>query len=143
MQASSLDLDLHVTPSADSHFAWVRTRLAGDRTFMAWLRTAASFIGFGFTIFEFFSRLDTSPGKLRAAQQSAVLGLVLIAAGVTALAIALMQYTHGMHNLGDRRFVAIADPHPPRSPAVFLAAVLIVVGIIAFASIVVRAYVMR
>src|ERR1700750_365804 len=57
--------DLHTTPNAgrfevrvtaDSHFAWVRTRLSLERTMMSWLRTAVSLIGFGFAIGQCFER---------------------------------------------------------------------------------------
>ena len=37
-----------VRASASDHFAWIRTRLALERTIMAWLRTAVALIGFGF-----------------------------------------------------------------------------------------------
>ena len=37
-----------VRATAESHFAWLRTRLAVERTMMAYLRTAVSLIGFGF-----------------------------------------------------------------------------------------------
>jgi hypothetical protein len=49
--------DLHAAPSAArfevrataaDHFAWIRTRLALERTIMSWLRTAVALIGFGF-----------------------------------------------------------------------------------------------
>src|SRR5262249_43401590 len=42
-----------VRVTADSHFAWLRTRLAVERTLMSWLRTAVALIGFGFTIVQF------------------------------------------------------------------------------------------
>ena len=44
--------------TADSHMAWLRTRLSVERTMMAWLRTAVSLIGFGFVIVQFFERLE-------------------------------------------------------------------------------------
>ena len=31
--------------TSDSHFAWIRTRLALERTPMAWVRTAVALIG--------------------------------------------------------------------------------------------------
>ena len=40
--------EVHMT--SDSHFGWVRTRLAVERTMMSWIRTSVSMIGFGFTI---------------------------------------------------------------------------------------------
>jgi putative membrane protein len=48
--------DTHVT--AESHFSWLRTRLSVERTLMSWVRTATALIGFGFTIVQFFERLN-------------------------------------------------------------------------------------
>ena len=54
--------DAHAAPSparfevraaAADHFAWLRTRLALERTIMAWLRTAVALIGFGFAIVQY------------------------------------------------------------------------------------------
>ena len=42
-----------VRVSADSHFAWIRTRLAVENTMLAYLRTSVSLIGFGFAIVQF------------------------------------------------------------------------------------------
>ena len=55
MQASA------ATATADSHFAWLRTRLALERTMMAWQRTAVSLIGFGFAIVQFFEHFNRCP----------------------------------------------------------------------------------
>jgi putative membrane protein len=49
---------LEVGATASNHFAWLRTRLALERTLMAWVRTGSSLIGFGFTIVTFFDRLQ-------------------------------------------------------------------------------------
>lgn len=54
-----------VRVTADSHFAWLRTRLAVERTMMSWLRTAVSLIGFGFAIVQFFERLEQMSDILR------------------------------------------------------------------------------
>jgi putative membrane protein len=48
-----------VRPTSDSHFAWLRTRLALERTLMSWVRTSVALIGFGFTIVQFFERLHS------------------------------------------------------------------------------------
>ena len=48
-----------VKPTSDSHFAWIRTRLSADSTLMGWMRLATTLIGFGFTIVQFFDRLET------------------------------------------------------------------------------------
>ena len=51
-----------VRVTVDSHFAWLRTRASVERTLMSWIRTAVSLIGFGFTIVEFFRRMEELPG---------------------------------------------------------------------------------
>ena len=51
-----------VRASASDHFAWVRTRLALERTIMAWLRTAVALIGFGFAIVQYLEHLEQTPG---------------------------------------------------------------------------------
>ena len=51
-----------VTPNVGNHFAFIRTRLALERTMMAWVRTAVALIGFGFTIVQFFERLAGMEG---------------------------------------------------------------------------------
>ena len=51
-----------------SHFAWLNTRLALESTMMAWVRTATTLIGFGFTIVQFFERLNNMEGVAPAAQ---------------------------------------------------------------------------
>jgi putative membrane protein len=49
-----------VRVTADSHFAWVRTRLSLERTMMSWLRTAVALIGFGFAIVQYFAHCSRS-----------------------------------------------------------------------------------
>ena len=50
-----------VRATAADHFAWVRTRLALERTMMAWQRTAVALIGFGFAIVQYFNHLAADP----------------------------------------------------------------------------------
>lgn len=47
-----------VRASASDHFAWVRTRLALERTIMSWLRTAVALIGIGFAIVQYINHLQ-------------------------------------------------------------------------------------
>jgi putative membrane protein len=47
-----------IPPQRESPFSWLRTRLSTERTLMSWVRTAAAFVGFGFTIFQFFEQLN-------------------------------------------------------------------------------------
>ena len=50
-----------VRATSDSHFSWLRTRFAVERTMMAYQRTAVSLIGFGFAIVQFFQNFHQMP----------------------------------------------------------------------------------
>jgi len=60
-QASIPPDRFHAEANVQAHFAWLRTRLAAERTMMAYMRTAVSLIGFGFAIFQFFYRAQQAP----------------------------------------------------------------------------------
>lgn len=115
--------------------------MAAERTFMAWLRTAASLIGFGFTIVQFFSKLGQIEGAKPAMRPHAprTLGLMLIGAGVLGLAFALHQFRVVIRHLDGPAYAGIKDGHPPASPAVVVAVILLVIGVFAFVAIVMRA----
>src|SRR5215471_17324724 len=90
----SLDHRFEVKVSAESHFAWIRTRLSVERTLMSWVRTATALIGFGFTIVQFFERMQDMQGVTPALRPQAprYLGLALILAGIVSLALSVWQY---------------------------------------------------
>jgi putative membrane protein len=124
-------------PSVSNHFAWLRTRLALDRSFMAWIRTAISLIGFGFTITQFFTHLREMGGSATrpiAVEAPRDLGLTLIAAGVGALAVSAWQYRDGIKYLWSAPFRGIAgvEKSPIRTPVFLAAMVLIAIGMAAF-----------
>jgi putative membrane protein len=131
---------LEAKPTPESHFAWLRTWLAAERTFMAWLRTAAAMIGFGFTIVEFFERFSEMKGvtPARMARAPHDLGLMLIGVGVLALAIAMWQYHRITNELEDEAFKVIAQPRPRASPSMLLGISLLAIGLFAFAAIAIR-----
>jgi putative membrane protein len=76
-----------------------RTRLAHERTLMAWVRTSTSLITFGFTIYKFFEYLRESkqvgpdPGFVGARG----FALVMISVGLTALALATVEHRRNLH----------------------------------------------
>jgi len=132
-----------VTPTASSHFAWLRTRLALERTLMAWARTSVALIGFGFTIVQFFERLQSSntanlPVLLPEAPRD--FGLALIGSGILALVISVWQYHRGLNYLWGDQFRAIAgiEEQPLITPLFAVAIILILVGIFAFVTVLFR-----
>ncbi|HEX4772378.1 MAG TPA: DUF202 domain-containing protein [Bryobacteraceae bacterium] len=79
-----------------------RTVLGAERTLMAWIRTANSMIGFGFTIYKFFQYMpeQIASGNVRRPQAPRNLGLTLIALGTLALAAAAWQHWHLLGTIG-------------------------------------------
>jgi putative membrane protein len=140
-QATAERFQVRVT--ADSHFAWFRTRLALERTMMAWVRTATALIGFGFTIVQFFERLSSMEGVAPAMRPAAAryVGLVLIGAGVAALVISVMQYRAAIRYLwhGDFAQIAGVGKAPSDTPVYFIAIGLTLVGVFAFLAVFFRA----
>jgi putative membrane protein len=131
-----------VRPTASDHFAWIRTRLSIERTLMAWVRTAVSLIGFGFTIVQFFDRMQDLPGAAPARFPGAprYLGLMLITCGIAALVISTRQYVAGLRYMRSGSFALIAayDKEPALSPIIAVCIALIGVGLFAFFAVILR-----
>ena len=132
----------NVRTVAETHFAWLRTRLAIERTIMAWVRTAVSLIAFGFTIVQFFDRMQDFPGSAPARFPDAprYLGLALIACGIASLAISAWQYQWSVNYLWGEDYAKIAGMKEKRgiSPILGVIAVLALVGLFAFFSVLLR-----
>ena len=103
-----------------------RTRLAHERTLMAWVRTAASLISFGFTIYKFF---DFEAGRTAAAQGTNHMlsprqyGMIMIAIGIVSLALATVQHYR------DSRRMRNLYGEGERSVALLVAVIVSVMGI--------------
>ena len=127
-----------VRVTSDSHFAWLRTRLAVERTMMAYMRTAVALIGFGFTIFQFLQRIQAVPGRAVHFPRAAwYLSLSLIFCGVAAAVASLFEYRRLISYLRSGGFSAIAGvaSMQKRTPLYAITGVLIVIGIFAFFSV--------
>jgi putative membrane protein len=122
--------------------AWLRTRLALERTTMAWLRTAVALIGFGFAIVQYINHLQQIPGARHAYLPSApeYLGRALISCGVLALVISIWQYRWSIRYLSGEPFEPIAGVtnEGMKTPVLAVAILLICVGLFAFFAVLLR-----
>ena len=129
-------------PSVANHFAWMRTRLAIERTLMSWVRTCTALIGFGFTIVQFFQRLASTPGVAEAARPQAprYLGLALIGAGILGLLISIAQYRRLIAYLNGNfaEIAKVPDSVASKTPLQAVALALVLIGIFAFCAILFR-----
>jgi len=69
---------------------------------MAWIRTALSMIGFGFSIYKFFQYLpeEIATGNIKRPQAPRNLGMSLIALGTLALSAAAWQHRNFLNEIG-------------------------------------------
>jgi putative membrane protein len=128
-----------VRVTADSHFAWLRTRLSVERTMMSWVRTAVSLIGFGFAIEQFFQRLQQTPGTQPVYLPDApkYLGVALISCGVLALVISIWQYRWTSRYLSSGPFASVAGLKEGgiQSPIIAVAVLLTCIGLFALGAV--------
>ena len=131
-----------VRATADSHMAWLRTRLSLERTMMSWARTAVSLIGFGFAIVQFLERLEQMPGARPALHPAApqYVGLSLIATGILALLVSIWQYLWTVRYLWSETFAPVAGltPEGKKSPIIVVALLLVLIGTFAFFAVLLR-----
>ena len=124
------------------HFAWLRTRLALERTLGAWIRTAAGLIGFGFAIVQFFEHFNRMEGVTspRDPHLARYLGLLLIGVGTFALSVAIWQYWGVVRYLRSETFQPYAGIPGMRRlfPSLMVAVLLSVIGALAFFIILMR-----
>jgi putative membrane protein len=111
---------------------------------MSWVRTAVSLIGFGFTIVQFFDRMQDLPGIAPAHFPNAprYLGLTLILCGIVALVISVWEYHWALRYLwsGDFAVVAGATKEGKKTPLFAVAIALILIGLFAFFSVLLRRF---
>ena len=103
--------------------------MAYERTLMAWIRTATSMIGFGFTIYKFFEGRPANPSAILTSRDFAIL---MIGFGLIALMLATIQ-----HIVEIRSIVGLTS-RKRRSIALALSILLALLGTIAFVAAVFR-----
>ena len=139
--------DANIELSANrTSMSFERTAMASDRTLMAMVRTSLALIGFGFTIFQFFHRLNddylggqlptTAPRRFGAAL--IVLGMLLLVLGIAKH----VRETRARRARRERLYGQglIRHVEPVRLSSVLaVAALLFAVGLFAFISVAFRA----
>jgi inner membrane protein YidH len=118
-----------------------RTRMSADRTLMSVIRTSLSLISFGFTIFQFFQHLresDVLTGGRHAARN---FGVALLLLGVVMLVLGILYHVAFMVQLRQTRAQMKGDglihgeSAYPVSMTLIVALLLLVIGVLAIASI--------
>jgi putative membrane protein len=114
-----------------------RTRMSADRTLMSVIRTSLSLIGFGFTIAQFFHRLQQANYLRPDSGTAKNFGFSLIALGVLMLVIGIWYHVHFMLGLRSRRRemtsagLVHAQSEYPISLTLIVAVLLLLIGILA------------
>jgi uncharacterized membrane protein YidH (DUF202 family) len=117
-----------------------RTRMSADRTLMSVIRTALSMIGFGFTLYQTFEKLNEA-GVIHRAAAPRNFGLSLIVLGVFLLTGGIVNHVRFAIELRHRRNVMKeaglihAESDYPISITFLTALALLAVGITAAVSI--------
>jgi inner membrane protein YidH len=122
----------HVVPNS-TDLAVDRTRLAHERTMMAWVRTSASLISFGFTIHKFFQYLKGQGVGHEHLFGPREFGLLMIGIGLIVLLVATLQNRHDLKVLR-RNFPSTV----PYSTATFVSSLICVLGVVAFIAVLLR-----
>ena len=108
-----------------TRLAYERTYLAHERTLMGWVRTAISLISFGFTIAKVFEYLHEKEGARAPLLGPRAVGIIMIATGLVALALATMQHRQASKVLHER------CPDLPPSLSGVMAAFFALLGLLA------------
>jgi len=119
--------------STSTRLALDRTDMAHQRTMMAWIRTGVSLISFGFTIYKFLQYVEKETGAQPARLIGARgYGLLMIGTGLLALLLATISHRRAMQALREK-YVDV-----PYSLAAVFAAVISLLGILAFIAVMFR-----
>ncbi len=114
-----------------------RTRMSADRTLMSVIRTSLSLIGFGFTIAQFFHRLQQANYLRTDSGTAKNFGFSLIVLGVLMLVIGIWYHVRFMLGLRSRRRemtgagLIHAQSEYPVSLTLIVAVLLLLIGLLA------------
>ncbi len=114
-----------------------RTRMSADRTLMSVIRTSLSLIGFGFTIFQVFQKLEQASVLPRSSGAARTLGELLVFLGIGMLVVGIAYHVLFMIELRRERDrlkaagLIHAESQYPVSFTLLTAIVLLGIGIFA------------
>jgi len=118
-----------------------RTRMSADRTLMSVIRTSLSLIGFGFTIFQVFQKLHDSQ-VLKSSEAARHFGIALVLLGIAMLVSGIGYHCFFMVGLRKERQalkaqgLVHAESRFPVSLTLLVALLLLIIGLLAIASMV-------
>jgi putative membrane protein len=132
--ASNSSTTSHTEPVrlSSDELALDRTRLAHERTMMAWIRTSASMISFGFGIYKFFDYFKGDHPVTQGIVTPRRFAIFLIATGLIVLAGAAFQ------NWGELSRLRRAGARVPRSLAGGIAILMSIIGALALITTILR-----
>ena len=124
-------------PNTNVELAKERNRAAAERTLMAWIRTCLSLISFGFGIDRVVAAIErTQVGtNIDPARLSRLLGLAFIAVGTYAMMASALEHRRELRHIQREDYLYT----PRTSLGLIVASSLIVIGVIAFFGILLRA----
>ena len=93
-----------------THLAVLRTLMGADRSLMAWIRTALSMVGFGFTIYKFLQGYAASSSAFGVAAEPRTVGLFLIGAGMVSITLGILEYWQGARDLSAYEDIPVWRP---------------------------------
>jgi len=111
-----------------------RTLMAADRTLMAWVRTSLSLLSFGFTIYKVLQGFQEAGRAIPHPDTPRNVGLFLTGLGTAAMVMGTIEYWGVLKELGHVNTFSRARP------ALFMAVLMSVTGLVLFFSIITRIF---
>lgn len=115
-----------------SELSWLRSDFSNLRTLLAWSRTVISLIGFGFTVFNFSTRLAVEADNARIETAAQNLGMAMVMAGAATVIVALWNFWSINRYMEELPIAVLLTRRVRRRwmYGYFLAATLIAIGLI-------------
>jgi putative membrane protein len=125
-----------------------RTRMSADRTLMSILRTAISLIGFGFTIYQFFGRLQEAKILPSESHAPGNFGKSMVTLGIFMLTLGIVYHVRYMLGLRNERNEMVkqgnlhGESQYPISLTLITASLFWILGMLAITSMVFHVHVL-